>query len=204
MNLDQEKLVEDVAAYSKMWMDFTTRMMMAGMNVNPKAPPQKMAEEFRKGVLGVVAEYSEAVMRSPQFLEMMKQSMDGVLAARKQFDEAMTSIRHDTQGTSRQDIDSLMMTIRHMGTRLSDRLDQLEERLNSPNGQAGPAATPPESSGELATALERITERLDHVAARLDALDANRGSENGADDAPERTPRAKRRAANKSGGTAQE
>jgi len=147
--MEMDKVAEDVAAYSKMWMDFTTRVMTAGMSFNPSTPSMENADQLRKAVLGAVSEYFDTVMRSPQFLDTMKQSMDNAMAFRQQMNQCMTAVRHDTQGSAKEDTDSLMVTMRHMGSRLFDRLDQLESRLDAisnrlealnPNGKAEPPA----------------------------------------------------------------
>ena len=143
-----DKVAEDVAAYSKMWMDLTTRVMTAGMSFNPSTPSLDNSEQLRKAVLGAVSEYFDNLMRSPQFLDMMKQSMDNAMAFRQQMNQSMTAVRHDTQGSAKEDTDSLMVTMRHMGSRLFDKLSQLESRLDAisrrldslpTNGEAEPA-----------------------------------------------------------------
>ena len=133
--MEMDKVAGDVAAYSKMWMDFTTRVMTAGMSFDPSTPSMENAGQLRKAVLGAVSEYFDTLMRSPQFLDMMKQSMDNAMAFRQQLNQSMTAVRHDTQGPAKEDTDSLMVTMRHMGSRLFDRLDQLESRLDAINNR---------------------------------------------------------------------
>lgn len=150
--MEMDKVTADVAAYSKMWMDFTTRVMTAGMSFDPSSPSLENATHVRKAVLGAVSEYFDTLMRSPQFLDMMKQSMDNAMAFRQQMNECMTAVRHDTQGSAQEDTDSLMVTMRQMGSRLFDRLDQLESRLDAiskrldslhANGTSEPSADGP-------------------------------------------------------------
>ena len=128
--MDMDKITNDAAAFSKMWMDFTSRVMTAGMSLNPATPPTENAEQARRSVLSAVSDYFEEVMRSPQFLEMMKQSMDNSMAVRQKMNEFLTAVRHDSQAPAREDIDTLMVTIRHMGDRVFDRLDAIEQRLD--------------------------------------------------------------------------
>jgi hypothetical protein len=60
---------------------------------------------------------------------MMKQSMDAAITFRKQVNDFLTSLHHNTQGIARQDIDSLMLSVRHLETRVLDRLEQITERI---------------------------------------------------------------------------
>ena len=70
-------------------------------------------------------------MRSPQFLEAMKQSMDQAVSFRKQMNDMLTGMQHNLQGVARQDIDSLMLTVRHMETRVLESMDEIGSRLES-------------------------------------------------------------------------
>ncbi|MDB5291381.1 MAG: hypothetical protein JWL69_2622 [Phycisphaerales bacterium] len=128
--MDTESMAESAAFFSRMWMDFATRMMTAGMSFNPFAPPPQAARQARGAYLGAVSEFAEQMMRSPQVLSMMKQAMDASLGVRKQMDEYMTAARHDTQGTASEDIDSLMIDVRHLGTRMGERMDEIEDLLH--------------------------------------------------------------------------
>ena len=73
-------------------------------------------------------------MRSPQFLEGMKQWMDQAVAFRKLSNDFMAKVRNEMQMPSRDDIDSVMLAVRHMEKRLLDRIDHLAERLGALNG----------------------------------------------------------------------
>ncbi len=85
-------------------------------------------------------------MRSPQFLESMKQWMDNAVTFRKMTSDFMAKVRNEMQSPSRDDIDTVMLTVRHMETRLLDRLDDLSSRVSELNerlagGSAPKAAT---------------------------------------------------------------
>jgi hypothetical protein len=65
-------------------------------------------------------------MRSPQFLEYMKQSMDGFMTLQKYSSDAMTRGRHGAQAPAREDVDNILMAIRHMERRLLDRMEEVD------------------------------------------------------------------------------
>jgi hypothetical protein len=124
--MDSQSMADNASFFTRMWMDFATRMMTAGMSFNPFSPPPQAARQARGAYLGAVSDFAEQMMRSPQFLSLMKQGMDTSLGARKQMDEYMTAMRHDTQGTASEDIDALMIDVRHLGSRMSERMDEIE------------------------------------------------------------------------------
>ena len=68
-------------------------------------------------------------MRSPQFLESMKQWMDTAINFRKMTNDFMAKVRNEIQAPSRDDIDTVMLTVRHMEKRLLDRVEDLAVRI---------------------------------------------------------------------------
>ena len=86
-------------------------------------------------------------MRSPEFLESMKQWMDTAINFRKMSNDFMAKVRNEIQAPSRDDIDTVMLTVRHMEKRLLDRvedlvvrIEQLDSRLNGHAAQPAPKA----------------------------------------------------------------
>jgi hypothetical protein len=145
--MDIDTLSKNAAFFTKMWMDLGSRMMTAGLSFNPMSPPAENMRQMRGNLLGVLSDYTEEFMRSPQFLQFMKQVMDGTNKQRLQMNEFMTGVRHDTQGTAREDIDSVMVYVRQLGRRVLDRmddidarLDEISSRLDGVNGNGGSQA----------------------------------------------------------------
>jgi hypothetical protein len=148
---------------TKMWAEFASKVATAGFSFAPNAPPPEAAGQVRDALFRAAEQYWVEFMRSPQFLEAMKQSMDAAIAFRKQVNDFLTRTRHEAQGTARDDIDALMLCIRHLETRMLDRMDELEsrldrisERLADGDGRAlktpgpkaaGPVAAEPEPDG---------------------------------------------------------
>jgi Zn-dependent M32 family carboxypeptidase len=113
----------------EMWTDMATRMATAVMSVTPDAGTPQMAREVRSAVLGALSENAEQFMRSPQFLEFAKQSLDSNIQLREQLNDFLTKIHHELQGVARQDVDNVLAAIHQMERRLLDRLDTLEARI---------------------------------------------------------------------------
>jgi hypothetical protein len=61
---------------------------------------------------------------------MMKQSLDASMAFRKQMNDFLTSLHHNTQGVARQDVDSLQLSVRQAERRTLDRLETVAEHLD--------------------------------------------------------------------------
>jgi len=135
---------EQWSAFQKMWGDTFTRMMQAGMTFSPESTPPEFMRQFRNGIFQALGQSWEEFLRSPQFLEGMKQWMDNAIAFRKMSNDFLTKVRHENQGTAREDVDALLMAIRHMETRVLDRVEQLSREVEAVKKRLD--ATPVEDS----------------------------------------------------------
>jgi hypothetical protein len=92
----------------------------------------------------------------------MKQPLDAAIAFRKQMNDFLTTVQHNAQGVARQDIDSLMLTVRHIETRLlnslsliASQLASIEHRLEkleqnpARNGEATPEQSAPQTETRI-------------------------------------------------------
>jgi len=145
MSNSTEKTFEQAAAFQKIWMDTFTRMAQAGLSFSPDSTPPEFLRQMRGGIFQALSQSWDEFMRSPQFKESMKAMMDNAIAFRKMSTDFLTDARHGLQGTARADIDSLMLAIRHLETRILDRvedlsvrLDQLEKKLPGAARNGGP------------------------------------------------------------------
>ena len=118
-----------------------TRMSQTLCSLGPESIPQEIARQLRGGMFQAFAQYWDTFLRSPQFLESAKQCMDNAVAVRKMGSDLLTNFHNEMQAASRDDIDSVMLTVRHMEQRLLDRIDKmaqqvdrLEEQLAGSNG----------------------------------------------------------------------
>jgi hypothetical protein len=86
---------------------------------------------MRQSFFDAWARSCDDFMRSDQFLEMMKRSMDGALAFRKQMNEFLTRALGEGQMPSRQDTDAIMDVLRSFQERVLDQLESLSQRVEA-------------------------------------------------------------------------
>jgi hypothetical protein len=99
-------------------MESMSKLMQTAFSLSPEAPPEVM-REIRSGIPQALAKSWEDFMRSPQFLEGMNQWMDQAISFRKMSNDFMANVRHEMQGTSRQDVDTIMLAVRAYGKALA-------------------------------------------------------------------------------------
>lgn len=144
-----EKTAEQAAAFQKIWMDSASKMIQAGFTMGPNSAPPELLRQLRSGMFQALAESWEEFMRSPQFLEGMKQWMDSTVAFRKLTSDLLAKTRNEMQAPSRDDIDTVMLNIRHMEKRLLDRIEDLAQQVEQLKGHratTGPVRTRTASS----------------------------------------------------------
>jgi hypothetical protein len=142
MDQDFAKTAEQAAAFQKLWVDSASKIAQAAFTITPNSPPPEIMRQIRAGIFQALASSWEEFMRSPQFLESMKQWMENAITFRKMTTDFMARVRNEMQAPSREDIDTIMLNIRHLEKRLLDRLDELETQVNAKNQPAtgnGPA-----------------------------------------------------------------
>lgn len=125
MDQDFEKTAEQAAAFQKIWVDSVSKMMQAAFTITPNSPPPEVLRQIRSGIFQALADSWDEFMRSPQFLEGMKQWMETAINFRKISNDFMSKVRNEMQAPSRDDVDTLMVNIHHIEKRLLDRLDEL-------------------------------------------------------------------------------
>jgi hypothetical protein len=142
MNDNFEKTAEQAAAFQKIWMDSMSKVMQTAFTFGPNSPPPDVLKQIRSGIFQALAQSWEEFMRSPQFLESMKQWMDNAINFRKMSNDFMAKVRNEMQSPSRDDIDTVMLTVRHIEKRLLDRMEELSAtiaelnlRLNGKTGR---------------------------------------------------------------------
>jgi len=115
---------------ANIWLDFASKMGTSGAAFSPEAGPPEAAKQVRATVFDSMTQYADQFMRSPQFLDMMKQSLDASIAFRKQLNDFLTAVHHGTESVARQDLDSVVMAVRQVERRTLDRLEAVADRLD--------------------------------------------------------------------------
>jgi hypothetical protein len=127
------KMFDQVAAFQKLWMDSFTEMAGVWSQFSAGSPPVDEMRKMRGGMLKVLAETWDEYMRTPQFLEMMKASLNGALDLKRMAREGMNRVHEQFENPSKQDVDDVLLAIRHVERRLLDRLEGLDDRVANLN-----------------------------------------------------------------------
>ncbi|HEV2391003.1 MAG TPA: hypothetical protein VG146_01435 [Verrucomicrobiae bacterium] len=138
MTEEFEKAASEAAGFQKIWVETMSKMMQAAFTFTPNSPPPEVMRQIRGGIFQALAASWDEFMRSPQFLDGMRQWMENAITFRKLSNDFMGRVRNETQAPSRGDIDTVMLAVRHMEKRLLDRIDQLSgevEQLKKTIGQ---------------------------------------------------------------------
>lgn len=134
---------EQWAAFQQIWGETFSKLMQLGFTFSPDSAPPEFMRQVRSGIFQALGKSWEHFLRSPQFMEGMKQHMDNAIAFRKMSGDFFSKVRHETQSTSRDDIDAVMLAVRHMETRILDRVEELAgriEKTNKPTNGSKPKA----------------------------------------------------------------
>jgi len=145
MSESSDNLSDQIGSFQKIWMETFSRMAQNAFAFTPDSAPPEMLRQMRSGIFEALAQSWDEYLRSPQFLDAMKQWMDSAIFFRKMTNDLLTKARHETQDIAREDIDSVMLAVRHMEKRILDRLESLSARVDEltqakPNGPVGGAA----------------------------------------------------------------
>src|SRR5574340_905682 len=128
MSDNPDKTAEQAAAFQQIWLDSMSKLTQSAFAFGPGTAPPEVLREIRGGILQALAKSWEEFMRSPQFLESMKQWMDQAVSFRKMTNDFMANVRNELQGTSREDIDTIMLAVRHLEQRVLDRVEDLAKQ----------------------------------------------------------------------------
>lgn len=137
---------EQWGAFQKIWTDSFQKMLQLGMTFTPESTPPEFMRQMRASIFQAMAQSWDEFLRSPQFLDGMKQWMESAIAFRKLTNDQLTRMQHDMQSPARSDIDAVLVALRHLEQRIGSRLDAIEAQLEKaakPSGGHGSTASPP-------------------------------------------------------------
>lgn len=142
----------DPASFQKIWMDTLAKM---GVNMPPAAATaasapsaeamNQWAKQMQKAWLDAMSKWCDEYMRSPQFLEQMKSSMEQTLAFRRQMEEFIGKASNQAfSGSFMPSTADLLRAVKDMETRLAARMDDLSDRVEMlESGRKSSAASAP-------------------------------------------------------------
>lgn len=163
-----DKAAQDMAAFQKLFLESLTKAFSGAFKFSPDSAPPEAARAMRAGILEALTQSWDQFMRSPQFLECLRQWMDNAVAFRTMTNEFLGRARNEVQAPSRSDIDTIMLAVRHMEKRLLDRLDEVSAQVAKNNGGAAapkpPTARPPARKQRRAAAVRAKHKRPESEA----------------------------------------
>ncbi len=127
---DPTKITEEAAAFQKIWLETISKTLQAASMAAPGSHPDpELLKQMRAGIFKVLADSWEEYMRSPQFLEAMRQWIEQSVQFRKVTNELLARAHNELQSPSRDDINTVILAFRHTEQRLLDRVDALSEQV---------------------------------------------------------------------------
>ena len=143
--------MEQAAAFQKLWLDSFGNMANVWSQFSPGSPPPEEMRKARNGMLKALAGTWDEFMRTPQFMEMMKASLNGSLDLKRMARDGMNKVHEQFETPSKEDLDSILLAIRHVERRILDRVEGVDDRVLN------------------------ITERLEKLGGRIEELSKEAG-----------------------------
>jgi chromosome segregation ATPase len=136
---------------------------------SPNSPPFEEVRKMRGGMLKVLAETWDGYMRTPQFLEMMKASLNGALDVKRMARDGFNRQHEQLENPSKDDTDDIFLAVRHVERRILDHLEGLDGRLANLDEKI-------ERAGEGITKQENAIISLSERIVNLDQRIATQGN----------------------------
>jgi hypothetical protein len=130
------KAWEQAGAFQKLWLDNAAKMTGVLSQYSPAAPPLEEARRLRTAMFKALGESCEEFMRTPQFMEAMKGWINASLELRRMQRAGMDGLHDQFDTPDKEDIDGILLTIRHSERRILDRLEELEEKIDAMKSNA--------------------------------------------------------------------
>lgn len=129
MDDNMRKTMEQMASFQKLWMDSFTNMANVWSQFSPGSPPADEVRRMRDNMLKVLSQTWDEFMRTPQFMEMMRSSLNSAMDLRQMSRDGMNRVHQQFETAAKEDVDGVLLAIRHVERRVLDRLEDLDERI---------------------------------------------------------------------------
>jgi hypothetical protein len=124
--------LEQWAAFQRIWSETFTKMLQLGFTPATDSPPEFL-RQMRSGLLEALAQSWEQFLRSPQFLDGLKQWMDQAILFRKWSNDFLAATHQQMQIPSREEVDGIMLAVRQMESRVLGQLEALAAQVQEIN-----------------------------------------------------------------------
>lgn len=135
---DAEKAADQISAFQKIWTDTFAKLMQSAILPGQPFPPPEMARHMRGAVFDALTQSWDEFMRSPQFLQTMKQWMDQAIKFRKMSNDFMSKVRTELQAPTRDDVEAVAFAVRGIEKRMEALSNELSEIKSAVSGQKKP------------------------------------------------------------------
>src|SRR5215469_10754957 len=169
MTDNTDKIFDQAAAFQKLWMDSLTEMAGVWSQYTAGSPPIDEMRKMRGGMLKVLAETWDEYMRTPQFREIMKASLNGALDLKRVAREGMNRLHDQLENPSKEDFDGVLLAIRHVERRILERFEGLDDRVVGLNEKI-------EKVDQRIGKQEKGMSKLDEKIGNVDQLVVNQGN----------------------------
>lgn len=191
MNNDEPSFSGQTDAFQKIWAESLSKMAQSAFTFTPESAPEETIRQIRSGIFKALTHSWDEFLRSPEFLQGMKQWMDQAVQFRQMSHDFMAKARQEFQEPSRSDLDGLLVAVRSLENRILERVEdlagqvgELRQQLESKPGSTEGAETPgqPSSSkpkpssapGKKPPNLRRYTHEIQPRLQPVDRLAAGR------------------------------
>lgn len=125
----------DPAAMQAMWQQMMSQFSPgAAPQTPPTSMPAEALKQMQKAYLDAMGRWADEYMRSPQFLDQMKQSLEGALAMRRQVEDFIRKASEQSYGSKLGMYDAVG-AVRDAESWITRRLDELATRLEAIEGK---------------------------------------------------------------------
>lgn len=123
--------------FTKFWSEMTNKMGSSGFGMPFDGSNEAAMKAMRQAFFDSWSHHCEEFMRSPMFLDAMKQSMDSALTFREQVNSFLNKALQESQVPTRRDTDSILQVLRGLEERVLDQLQSLSKRVDAMETRTG-------------------------------------------------------------------
>ncbi len=166
----EEKFKESfkqAAAFQKMWMDSMSGMSKVWSEYSPQNPPPEELKKMRNGVLRAVSQTWEEYMRTPEFMEIMRDTMNNSVQWQKMAKENTNKMHKAMGSATKDDIQGVLAAIHHVERRLLDHLDAMQSKIEGMQSDLDGAQT--KTAKSVTKYQEEVMKRLAEIEKAMKA-----------------------------------
>lgn len=134
---------DQASALMKIWAESWTKLAEGSFSFSSGAAPPEILRQIRSGFLQALARCWDEYLRSPEFAQRMKEMMDGALAVRKVGNELLSKTQRDLGVVNQEDLDAVLLSLRHLQNRVLERLDGISNQVAALNQRLDRMTTGP-------------------------------------------------------------